>query len=168
MRYVRLVALMGGVVALSRCGHPEGPAVAASPFFNATVDGTSWVPDTASCLVLQATGTAVLITASRLVSAQEEQGTVIGFSGFPAPRQFALADILSPAFAYFKVTRANQPYPLLYVSGNAQPGLLSITAVTDSMVAGTFTFEAATIPDSTAHRIVTGQFRLRYEVARAP
>jgi hypothetical protein len=175
MRYLRLVALTGGLLALTRCGNPESPAVpaiAASPFFNATIDGTSWVPDTAWGLVLAgSSGAAVIITASRLVSAQEGQDIFMGFPGFPAAGQFPLADLFSPAFAYFSVYRVNgvvRDRPLLYMSGSAQPGLLSITAITDSLMTGTFTFEGATIPDSTPHRVLTGQFRVRYQVAQSP
>jgi hypothetical protein len=60
--------------------------------------------------------------------------------------------------------------PLLYTSGSAQPGLLSITAVnvTDSLMTGTFSFAAATTPDSTPHRAVSGQFRPRYQVVQVP
>jgi hypothetical protein len=174
MRYLWLVALTGGLLALSRCGDPEGPAVAGSPFFAATIDGTAWVPDTASCLVISTSiGTAAAITASRFVSAQEEQGITILFTGFPAPGQFPLVNISGPATAFFSVYRLNgivRDRPLQYSSGSAQPGLLSITGVsnTDSLITGTFSFEGATIPDSTPHHVLTGRFRLRYEVVQVP
>lgn len=171
MRYLWLVALTGGLLALSRCGDSEGPAVAGPPFFTATLDGSAWVSDTALCIVLStSTGTATLIAASRLVSAQEGQGISIVFTGSPVRGQFPLVDIFGLATAFFSVYRVNGGLPLYYNSGSAQPGLPSITSVnsTDSIMTGTFTFEGATNPDSTPHHVLTGQFRIRDEVAQVP
>jgi hypothetical protein len=68
----------------------------------------------------------------------------------------------------FTITHLNAPGlpppTETYLSGPLFPGTLRITDVsqTDSMVAGTFAFQAAMIPDTTPHRALSGRFRVRY------
>src|SRR5262247_1243001 len=77
MSYLRLLALAGILLALTRCSEPEGTAtkggpdiLSGPPFFTAMLDGAPWVADTAEGIVLtpSAGGVATLVIGTRRVA----------------------------------------------------------------------------------------------------
>jgi len=166
MSYLRLLALAGILLALTTCSEPEhamttGGGVSGSgpPFFTATLDGAPWIADTVEGIVLtpSAGGVATLVIGTRRVP---RQTITLGLATFPATGQFVLGGITSKHAAFFDIDTIS------YISIDARPGLVSVDAVnaTDSVLAGSFTFEAARLlpPDTGAHRMLSGTFRVRY------
>ena len=166
MRYPRLIVLSA---CLAACGDAHGPSAHRSPFFSATVDLTSWRPDTAiAWLYGSDSDTTLVIGAGRTISVSETESITRFVHHFGSPGQFTLADTSSPAFGAFTVSSLTGPLwqPILQFWTHAQgSGTATVTGLTedDSLVTGRFSFEAATIPDSVPHRQVSGQFRLRYQ-----
>jgi len=166
MSYLRLFALAGVLLALTRCSEPEGTVtkggpdiLSGPPFFTAMLDGAPWVADTAEGIVLtpSAGGVATLVIGTRRVA---RQTITLGLATFPATGQYALGGIFSKHVALFDIDTIS------YISIDAHPGLVSVDAVntTDSVLAGSFTFEAARLipPDTGAHPMLSGQFRVHY------
>ena len=163
MRRLRLLALTVVLPALTRCGQPESSSVSGEPFFSATVDGSPWVASASSGTVLSS-GPQTLISAIRLVSPQATEEIQLTLAGLPAQGRFTLGGPLGPR-GYFRasVMSGTSP-PVTYFSSDARPGVLTIDGVSSSqgLVAGTFAFEASLTPDTSAHRVVNGQFLVRY------
>ena len=130
----------------------------------------TWRPDTAlSIIYTSSCDTTSLIGATRRVSDHEQEGVTLFLQAFPAAGRLALADTSTVAFAAFTVSQVSGGFvtsTVSYWTRPGNPGLLTIAGATptDSLVSGTFAFEAATIPDTLPHRHLSGQFRVKYTV----
>ncbi|HUL04546.1 MAG TPA: hypothetical protein VLV16_15095 [Gemmatimonadales bacterium] len=162
MRHVRFLALTGALLVLTECGQPEGPSASGHPFFTATLDGATWVADFSDGFML---GSSTVISGRRYVSPQETEDIWIQIAGPPSVGKFALRGLFSPATGFFSKQTIGAPsLPLPYLSSDANPGVASVDGVnrSDSLIAGTFAFEAAQIPDTGAHHVLSGAFLVRY------
>lgn len=136
--------------------------------FTVTLDGASWLPDTAVTIVYGSTcDTTAFISAVREISDREIEEVILIVHGFPAAGQVALSDTSTPASAAFSVSQISAGFPtstVSYWTGPSTPGLLTIVGATrdDSLITGHLAFEAASIPDSGVHRRLAGQLRVRY------
>ncbi|HUL04545.1 MAG TPA: hypothetical protein VLV16_15090 [Gemmatimonadales bacterium] len=171
MPHLRFLALAGILLGLTSCAQSDGPTAVKGgttldgpPYFQATLDGAPWPADTVGAVVLTPTagGVATLISATRRVSSHELQRITLGLATFPAEGHFALGGIFSQHVGFFDIDTTSAQ--ISYFSVDARPGMVTVDAVstTDSVLVGTFAFEAAPMPDTSAHRMLTGQFRVRY------
>jgi hypothetical protein len=154
---------------LVACSDSGAPDLDGPDFFEITLDGQPWGPDTATgvfyfthpdtgTLNLFATGVGPTTT-----------GTIALSIRLPLrSRVLPLADTGSAAVGtYLPGQPPGSPLPvrpLVYWSTAVSPGTLRISgfSATDTVIAGTFSFQAAAIPDTAGHHTVTGRFRVRY------
>lgn len=160
--------LLSLLLATAACGDSGGPDLSGSAYVTASLDGSAWTADTTFGIFFGLTpdSGSLVFGGARIVGDQEEDLT-IAFRGVPGTGTFTLADTTAPAIGLFSVIYLNAGFPPpmdTWQSSPLFPGTLRITGwnPTDSIVAGTFAFEAATDPDTAAHRTLSGQFRVRY------
>lgn len=155
-----------GILALmsAGCSDSGGPDLSGPAFFTGTLDGVSWVGDTTVAIL--SGGSTLSITGARLVSATEEQDITLSLQGF-GPGIYMLADQSGPAVAALTVMHVDNHILTsmsTYLSSSQHPGELRITGIStsDSVVTGSFAFEAAAQPDTAPHHHISGGFRVRY------
>ena len=146
-----------------------GPSTDAE-YFTATLDGASWPVDTAVSLVYATLcDTSSMVAAPRGRIAEQLELLSIYFRHYPAVGQYVLGDSSSGTFATFS-TGPTTPGPrgarLYWFTGADSPGTLHINTVdqSDSVLTGTFAFNAATIPDTAPHHHLAGQFKVRFSL----
>lgn len=150
------------------CGDSGGPELHGPTTFTVTLDGARWRPDTAVSFVYGSEcDTSGIISAVREISDQEAEDVTLIFKRFPSAGQMALSDSSAAASAVFSMTQFSGGFPVSIVSYWTRPetpGVLTIDGATrdDSLITGRFAFEGATIPDTGAHRHLSGEFRVRY------
>jgi hypothetical protein len=147
------------------CGDSGGPDLDGPVFFTGTLDGSAWAGDTVVATLTSST--ALSITGARVASADEEQEITLFLSGFGQTGTFVLAGGPTAGVAALSVLKiGNNTVTAIstYLSSAAAPGELRITGIStkDSVVTGSFLFEAAAVPDTAPHRHVSGRFRVRY------
>ncbi len=155
-----------GLFLLGACGDSGGPG-AGGASFGATLDGLGWQPDTSLALIIgSATDTTLVIVAGRVVSPLEEQDVTLHLEGFRETGTSALGDTGTASSALFSrllLSGGQVTGSQVYLTG--QPaGVRQVTGFdrTDSVITGSFSFEAATTPDTAVYRRLMGQFRLRW------
>jgi hypothetical protein len=149
------------------CGD-QGPGVG-DRRFTMTLDGLSWVPETATAILYGSQcDTTLFLGAARSTSSQDGEAVTIVLHHFSGAASVSLGDPGAPAYGAFALTHnpvGGLPVIDLYRTWSRRPGTLTLQGVTttDSVMYGSFAFEAALTPSGlNAHR-VSGQFRLRYE-----
>jgi Family of unknown function (DUF6252) len=148
------------------CGDGGGPNTTAL-IFDARLDNQPWPADTAVAFAFGApTDTTLSVAGGRILSPTEEQEISLSLHGFTGTGQVALGDSTAPGIAAFSISQTSGGVVLstqVYRSLAASPGYIHITSINrqDSIVAGTFAFEAALKPDTAPHRSLSGSFRLR-------
>ncbi len=154
------------ILAVAACSD-AGPSTDAE-YFTATLDGASWPVDTAVSLVYATLcDTSSLVAAPRGLIAQQLELLSIYFRHYPAVGQYVLGDSSSGTFATFS-TGPTTPGPrgprVAWYSLGDSPGTLHISAVdrSDSVLTGTFAFDAATIPDTAPRHHLAGRFKVRF------
>lgn len=153
---------------LAACGDSAGPDPHGPETFTATVNGSAWRSDTAVAILFGSIcDTSLFLSAVRRSAADSTEEFFLSLDSFRGTTSAPLADTSTRAWAGFSLTHDTTGVPptsLIYWSNPASPGLLRVTGVTvdDSLVSGDFAFQGATIPDTTAHRNVSGHFRVRY------
>jgi hypothetical protein len=148
-------------------GCDGGPSTSGTFDFSARLDGVPWIADTGIALAAAAPAeTTLTITAVRRVSPQEEQDITLSLKNLGSG-PFALGGITGPAVGALTVMQLagdSVTGVTNFLSDSLTPGMLSITSLrrSDSLVAGSFAFEASTLPDMPPHHQITGHFRVRY------
>lgn len=147
-----------------------GPDGGSNFTLNATLDGKPWFADTMVAITFAAPAdTSIIISAARRASPTEEQQITVAVQGFGRLGQYALIDTV-PGIGAFSSVHINGNVvtgdPVTWRSDRGKPGILNITSISrsDSLVSGSFAFEASTHPDTTVHRHVSGTFRVRYSM----
>ena len=156
------------IVAVAACSD-AGPSTDAE-YFTATLDGARWPVDTAVSLSYATLcDTSSLVAAPRGLIAERLELLSIYFRHYPAVGQYVLGDSSTGTFATFS-TGPTTPGPrgarLYWFTGADSPGTLHINAVdrSDSVLTGTFAFDAATIPDTGVRHHLAGQFKVRFSL----
>jgi hypothetical protein len=168
MRYAWYLTAIALFLASTSCGDDGGPDLHGPLTFAGTLDGVAWRPDTSIAIVSGSTcDTTTVISAVRQVTESEEEAVTLILQRFPAAGQATLADTSTAAFATFSVSQVSAGVitsTVTYWTRSLNPGWLTIAGATrtDSLVTGTFAFDAVTMPDTAPHRRLTGRFRVRY------
>jgi hypothetical protein len=157
-----LLPLLGGQAA---CGDGNGPDLHGAAYFTASVNGAVWQPDTVVALLWGSPcDTTLLVSGVRSAGSHGEEITV-DVRLFHGPTTVTLADTSTGAFGVF----STYPLPVSqaiqsFWTTSAATGQLRITGLTtdDSLISGSFSFSAQTIPDTAPHRTIVAQFRTRY------
>lgn len=161
-----------GLALAAACGDSAGPGNPGALEFTATLDGVVWTADTATAIAFASpTDTTLSIAGVRRVSANEAHEVTLVLRSLGPVGHYPLGDSTSHAIAAFGVSQISGGMvtsSIVYWSGMQVPGSLSITTLsrTDSTVSGSFTFEAATKPDTAQHRRLSGHFRIRYSLVQ--
>jgi hypothetical protein len=167
MQRLAVLMILAGFVA-SGWGDTLGASGEALPRFAATLDGIPWTADTAFAVVYASANDSTLtISGGRQAGPDQVQQVTLVLQGFSAAGRFQLADTSSSGIGAFSDARTTGGVLLsnvVYWSLSPSPGSLTLSAIdrTDSTLAGSFSFEAATNPDTTTHRRISGSFRVRY------
>jgi hypothetical protein len=160
--WVRNLGLLVAVGAA--CSDSSGPDLNGPAFFTATLDGVSWAGDTTVAVLTN--GSHLSVTGVRSASPTEEQEITLTLEGF-GKGTFVLGDQTAAGVAALTVMQVDNHVVTgisHYLSSPQHPGELRITGIStsDSVVTGSFAFEAASQPDTASHHQVSGQFRVRY------
>lgn len=155
------------LLVLLGCGD-QGPGVG-EPRFSVTLDGLPWVPVSATAILYGSQcDTTLFLGAARSTSLQDEEAVTVVLHHFQGATTVSLSDSTTAAFGVFTMTHypvGGLPVTDPHWTWSGRPGTLTLQGVTstDSVMFGSFTFEATAAPSGLdAHR-VTAQFRLRYE-----
>jgi hypothetical protein len=160
-----LLALLAQPIA---CGDGGGPSLNGAPTFTVVMNGAPWTPDTAvGILYGSICDTTLLVMAVRRVSPQDVEEVYLDMRHFRGPGSSTLSDTATGVFgAYFRTHTVPGSLPVTqsHWSMLTAPGRLTIHGITtsDSLITGSFAFEAAAIPDTAVHRMLGGYFRVRY------
>jgi hypothetical protein len=168
---MRTTLLAGTIAAALLLGCDSGSPDSGGNFtIRATLDGQPWLADTMVAIAYAApTNTSIIISAARRASLTEEQQITVAVQGFGRLGQYALVDTAPGIRAFSSVQVSGNVVtgdPVTWLSDRGTPGLLTITSISrgDSLVSGSFAFEASTHPDTAVHRHVSGTFRVRYSM----
>ncbi|MFN8653663.1 MAG: hypothetical protein U0133_17290 [Gemmatimonadales bacterium] len=170
MRRFRFLLPLLALATAVRCSDSGGPDLSGASFYNMTVDGAPWTPDTATGMffyVQPDTGTLNLY-ATR-VGATSTLSVSLSIRLPVAALNLPLADTGSVAVGTWFDDAPQPPGPPaqlpLFTSRGANPGQLHITLFrpADTVIAGNFSYVAALTPDTGGHHTVAGSFRVRYE-----
>ena len=166
---LRTAVLAAALTATLACGNdaPGGPSLEGTSFLDATLDGQAWVPDTVTGIMYGTSPDSgyLAIIAGKFEGARQE--TLIISVPFPQRGDVALGHFTTAGTGVYQVIPDTavlaRPF-LTYTSRDEYPGYLTVARLSlgDSVATGRFSFQAATSPDTTAHRAVTGSFRVRY------
>jgi hypothetical protein len=152
------------------CADSGGPNLDGPSFFQTTFDGAAWAPDTVAGIFFYTqpdTGTLNLF-ATRVVGTVTENLALSVRLPLPS-RTLVLADtgtVAVGSYSRIDLAAPSPPFrPPLFTSTATNPGTLRITAfrAADSVIAGSFSFVAATTPDTAGHHTTAGTFRVHYE-----
>jgi hypothetical protein len=134
-----------------------------------TLDGLSWVPETATAILYGSQcDTTLHLGAARATSPQDEEAVTMVLHHFSGAVSVSLGDTATAAFGAFVLTHypvGGLPVNDPYWTWTRRPGTLTIQGATstDSIMFGSFTFEAAPTPSGLSPHRIAGQFRIRYE-----
>jgi len=149
----------------SGCGDGYEPSLEGPPFFSASIDGGPWEPGTgASDLVAVLQPGRAFIVANRFL-VDEQVGEFVQLE-FDTPDPFRITRYLfvggTTGHAILRIHRGSNP-DALYQTNPGHGGSVAIRAAdpSDSVVTGTFVFEAGQLGGSGV-RQVSGSFRVRF------
>jgi hypothetical protein len=113
------------------------------------------------------TDTTLILSGVRQLLDGDEHSITIVLHGFGAEGRRALADSASPAFAAYAISEfdgVSLVPSVTYWTTAAAPGILTLRSLQrdDSLVAGTFAFEARA--PGVASRRIAGEFHVKYYV----
>ena len=149
------------------CGD-QGPGHSESRF-SVTLDGLPWVPDSAVAILYGSQcDTTLHLGAGRSTSPQDGEAVTMVLHHFSGAASVSLGDTSTAAYGAFVLTHypvGGLPVNDPYWTWSRRPGTLTIQGLTgtDSVMFGSFAFEAASTPSGLSQRRLTGQFRVRYE-----
>ncbi len=166
---LRTAVLAAALTATLACGDdaPGGPSLEGTSFLDATLDGQAWVPDTVTGIMYGTSPDSGYLTiiAGKFEGLRQE--TLVISVPFPRLGDVALGHFTTAGNGVYQVipdtSAVVRPF-LMYTSRDEYPGRLHLARLSqgDSVATGRFSFQAATSPDTTAHRALTGSFRVRY------
>ncbi len=149
---------------LCGCGDSTGIAPGGPAFVAATLDGKAWVADTSLAIFYDSD---LVLGGVRQVSATRTESFTLILHDVHAPVAAQLTDTAGEAFAVF--TEAQDTGGIFLASLNywtsaQHPGRVLISAIntSDSLVTGTFAFEAAPEAAPGSVRRLSGRFRIPY------
>lgn len=165
-----LAAIVLGIATLTAtgaCGDSNSPG-STGTYFRATLNGASWVPDTATAVffgVSPDSGTLVIV-GSRTISG-EDQTIAVAIRDFPRLGGVTLSDSSGPGTGVYSVIHSNSGLPPAttnFFSTLQQPGIAHLSAhnASSSTITGDFSFRAVTTPDTLPHLTIAGTFRVQY------
>ncbi|MEP6689012.1 MAG: hypothetical protein ABJC36_11745 [Gemmatimonadales bacterium] len=157
------------LMVIGACGDSQAPSLSGPSFVAGTIDGRSWRADTAPLDLYALLGPQRVILSARRHTEQPAAEEVLGIefetTDIFAERNYPLAGTLT-GIATFRVTTLppGGPTQAFYSTMQQHTGTLIIEASdpVDSVVTGSFGFEAGPFTESPEVHHVTGRFRVRY------
>jgi hypothetical protein len=165
----RFSASTVALLVTSACGDGQAPSLSGPSFVTATIDSKPWRADTAPGDLFALLGPQrVILSARRLTtqpSAEEALSIEFGTTDIFAERSYPLTSGFA-GFASFRVTTLppGGPTEVFYSTTQEHSGAFTIEASSpqDSVVTGSFAFEAGPLTGSLEVHHITGRFRVRY------